>query len=326
MKTVLIPEDIAEVGKAYLRERGYSIRMGRGTDKASLLADIADVDAVLFRNEAYDKEILDAAKQVKVMARHGVGVDKVDLAHAEELGIWVTNGATSNSNSVAEMTIGFIIALGRNLLESNKAAHAADYGFRNRKAGMDLEGKTLALLGYGKIGKLVAKKAHYGLGMKVYAYDPLLDQMDKPDYVHKLDHFDDAFRIGDYVSAHYPASEQNNKTITIDQFRLMKQSAYFLNLARGEILVEADLLEALQQGLIAGAALDVMNDEPPKADNPLLAIEHLLLTPHNAALTSDAKIRMALFAAQGIDEVLSGKTPSWPVNNPPVPRASMEVL
>lgn len=326
MKTVLIPEDIAEVGKAYLRERGYAIRMGRGTDKASLIADIADVDAVLFRNEAYDRDVLDAAKNVKVMARHGVGVDKVDLAYAQELGIWVTNGATSNSNSVAEMTIGFIIALGRNLLESNKAAHAADYSFRNRKAGMDLEGKTLALLGYGKIGKLVAHKAYYGLGMKVCAYDPLMDQLDKPDYVQKLEHFDDAFRIGDYVSAHYPASEQNNKTITIKQFGLMKTSAYFMNLARGELLVEADLLEALNCGLIAGAALDVMDDEPPKTDNPLLGLESLLLTPHNAALTSDAKIRMALFAAQGIDEVLTGKVPSWPVNKPPVSRAHMEAL
>ncbi len=324
MKTVLIPEDIAEVGKTYLRERGYAIRMGRGTDKASLLGDIADVDAVLFRNEAYDRDVLEAAKNLKVMARHGVGVDKVDLACAEELGIWVTNGAASNSNSVAEMTIGFIIALGRNLLESNKAAHEADYGFRNRKAGMDLEGKSLSLLGYGKIGKLVAKKAYYGLGMQVYAYDPLLDQMDTPDYVQKLDHFDDAFCIGDYVSAHYPASEQNNKTITIKQFALMKKTSYFLNLARGELVVEDDLLEALQHGLIAGAALDVLDDEPPKADNPLLGIETLLLTPHNAALTSDAKIRMALFAAQGIDEVLTGKTPSWPVNKPPVPRVHME--
>lgn len=326
MKTVLIPEDIAEVGKAYLREKGYTIRMGRGTDTASLIADIADVDAVLFRNETYDRQVLEAAKNVKVMARHGVGVDKVDLACAEELGIWVTNGATSNSNSVAEMTIGFIIALGRNLLESNKAAHEADYAFRNRKAGMDLEGKTLALLGFGKIGKLVAHKAYYGLGMKVCAYDPLMNQLEKPDYVQKLEHFDDAFRIGDFVSAHYPAGGQNNRTITRRQFHLMKNTAYFMNLARGELLVEADLLEALKGQLIAGAALDVMDDEPPKRDNPLLSLETLLLTPHNAALTSDAKIRMALFAAQGIDEVLTGKIPSWPVNNPPVPRVHKEMV
>lgn len=106
----------------------------------------------------------------------------------------------------------------------------------------------------------------------------------------------------------------------------MKNTAYFMNLARGELLVEADLLEALKGQLIAGAALDVMDDEPPKRDNPLLSLETLLLTPHNAALTSDAKIRMALFAAQGIDEVLTGKIPSWPVNNPPVPRVHKEMV
>ena len=321
MKTVLIPEDISEEGKAYLRERGYTIRMGRGSDKASLLADIRDVDAVLFRNEAYDAQVLEAAENLKVMARHGVGVDKVDLEKAEELGIWVTNGAISNSNTVAEMTLCFIIALGRNLLESNKAAHEGDFGFRNRKVGVDLEGKTLALLGMGKIGKLVAMKAYYGLGMKVVAYDSRKEEIVFPDYVQRLDSFDDAFRIGDFVSAHYPANEKNNRTITINQFALMKKSAYFMNLARGELVVEKDLVEALQKGFIAGAALDVMDDEPPRKDNPLLAMEKVLLTPHNASLTSDCKIRMALHAAQGIDEVLSLQIPTWHVNHPKNPRS-----
>jgi len=326
MKTVLIPEDISEEGKAYLRERGYTIRMGRGSDKASLLADIRDVDAVLFRNEAYDAQVLEAAENLKVMARHGVGVDKVDLKKAEELGIWVTNGAISNSNTVAEMTLCFIIALGRNLLESNKAAHEGDFGFRNRKVGVDLEGKTLALLGMGKIGKLVAMKAYYGLGMKVVAYDSRKEEIVFPDYVQRLNNFDDAFRVGDFVSAHYPANEKNNRTITINQFALMKKSAYFMNLARGELLVEKDLVEALQKGLIAGAALDVMDDEPPRKDNPLLAMEKVSLTPHNASLTSDCKIRMALHAAQGIDEVLSLKIPTWPVNHPQSPRVPREAL
>lgn len=316
MKTVLIPQDVAEEGKAFLRERGYTIIMGKGTDKASLLADIAEVDAVLFRNEEYDEEILNAAKNLKVMARHGVGVDKVDLKKAAELGIWVTNGAGSNSNTVAEMTLGFIIALGRNLLESNLAAHEGDYEFRNRKVGVDLEGKTLALLGLGKIGRLVAQKAYYGLGMKVVAFDSRKDFIQYPEYVGRLDTFDDAFRVGDFVSAHYPANSTNNRTITIKQFALMKKSAYFMNLARGELVVEKDLVEALEKGMIAGAALDVIDDEPPKKDNPLLSMPQLLLTPHNAALTSDCMVRMSLCAAQGIDEVLSGKVPSWPVNHP----------
>jgi D-3-phosphoglycerate dehydrogenase len=317
----LIPEDIAEQGKQYLREKGYEIRMGRGTDKATLISDIADVDAVLFRNEAYDADILGAAKNLKVMARHGVGVDKVDLKKAEELGIWVTNGATSNSNTVAEMALCFIIALGRNLLASNQAAHQADWSFRNRVIGMDLEGKTLALLGLGKIGRLVARKAHFGLGMKVVAYDPRGSEIEFPEYVGKLEYFDQAFAIGDFVSAHYPANARNNRTITYSQFSLMQKHAYFMNLARGELVVEADLVRALQEGLLAGAALDVMDDEPPSKDHPLLQMPQVLLTPHNAALTADCRIRMALHAAQGIDEVLTGRAPSWPVNRPVEPRS-----
>ena len=321
---VLIPQDVAEEGKDFLIERGYSIRMGRGTDKASLLADIQDVDAVLFRNEAYDADILEAAKRVKVLARHGVGVDKVDLKRAEELGIWVTNGAISNSNTVAEMTLGFIIALGRNLVASNEAAHVADYDFRDRVISMELEGKTLALLGLGKIGKLVAQKAHYGLGMKIVAYDTNQAHLPFPSYVTQLSSFNEAFTVGDFVSAHYPAGGENHHSITKEQFSLMKPSAYFMNLARGELVVESDLVEALNEGRIAGAGLDVFEEEPPKRDNPLLAMENVLLTPHNAAMTAECRIRMSLHAAQGIDEVLSGKVPTWPMNRPEHPRRVRE--
>lgn len=316
MKTVLIPQDVAEEGKAFLRQKGYAIKMGRGTDKASLLRDVSEVDAILFRNEAYDAEILHAAKNLKVMSRHGVGVNLVDLKVAEELGIWVTNGPTSNSNTVAEMGIGFIVALGRNLLASNRAAHQGDFDFRNRTIGIDLQGKTLALIGMGKIGRLLAQKAHEGLGMNVVGYDSRTKEVSFPPYVERLETFDDAFRMGDFVSIHYPSSKANDKTVKLSQFQLMKKSAYFINLARGELVVEQDLVKALQMKLLAGAALDVFDDEPPKKDNPLLAFENVLLTPHNAALTSDCMIRMALHAAQGIDEVLTGKEPTWPVNHP----------
>lgn len=323
MKTVLIPEDVAEEGKAYLRERGYTIRMGRGTEKALLLEDVADVDAILFRNEAYDAEILEAAKQVKVISRHGVGVDKVDLSKAEELGIWVTNGPYSNSNSVSEMTLAFMLALARKLVAFNKASHDADFEMRKRIMGMGLEGKTLALLGLGKIGRLVAQKAYFGFSMQVVAYDPFTKEQDFPSYVGKLDSFDEAFRVGDFVSVHIPATRTNNKSITIEQFRLMKHSAYFMNLARGELVVESDLVQALQQGMLAGAALDVLEHEPFEKDNPLLALDNVLLTPHVASHTKECLGTMALHAAQGIDEVLSGHRPTWAANNPSNPRVDI---
>ncbi len=320
MYTVLIPQDISEEGKAYLRERGYTIRMGSGTDKASLLSDVGTVDAILFRNEAYDAEILEAAKHVKVISRHGVGVDKIDLKKAEELGIWVTNGPYSNSNTVAEMAICFMSALARKLVMFNKASHEGDFDIRNRVIGMGLAGKTLALLGLGKIGRLVAEKAYFGLSMRVVAYDPYTKDEDFPSYVEKLEDPDEAFVLGDFVSVHIPANETNNKSITYKQFSLMKDSAYFMNLARGELVVEEDLVLSLREGAFAGAALDVLDSEPFDKDSPLLAMDNVLLTPHIASHTSECLATMALHAAQGIDEVLSGRKPSWPVNAPALPR------
>lgn len=320
MNTILIPQDIAEEGKAYLREHGYTIRMGSGTDKASLLKDVPDVDAILFRNEMYDAEILQAAKKVKVLSRHGVGVDKIDLKKAEELGIWVTNGPYSNSNTVAEMTLACMLSLARKLTDFNKAAHDADFDSRNRMIGMGIEGKTLALLGMGKIGRLVAEKAYHGFSMHVVAYDPYTKDEDFPSFVERLATSDEAFTRGDFVSAHIPANEANNRSITIKQFRLMKQGSYFLNLARGELLVEEDLIQVLREGRIAGAALDVLDHEPFEKSNPLLELDNVLLTPHIASHTRECLTTMALHAAQGIVEVLSGNRPSWPVNNPLHPR------
>ncbi len=320
MYTVLLPGDIAEEGKAYLRDRGYTIRMGRGTDKASLLSDVGEVDAILFRNEAYDAQVLEAAKQVKVLSRHGVGVDNIDFRKAEELGIWVTNGPLSNANTVAEMTLAFMLALARKLILFNKAAHAGDFAIRTRDIGMGLASKTLALLGLGKVGRLVAEKAYFGFSMRVVAYDPYTKEEDFPSYVEKVDSSDAVFRAGDFVSVHIPANKNTNKSITKKQFSLMKESAYFMNLARGELVVEEDLIEALTEHRIAGAALDVLACEPFDKDNPLLTMENVLLTPHIASHTSECLATMALHAAQGIDEVLSGKKPSWPVNNPASPR------
>lgn len=319
MKTILIPQDVAEEGKEYLQDYGYRIKMGSGTDRASLLIDVQEVDAILFRNETYDAEVLNNAHHVQVMGRHGVGVDKVDLETAENLGIWVTNGPHSNTHAVAELTIGFIIALGRNLLASNQAMHMGDYDYRNRMISHSIEGKTLALLGFGKIGKLVAHKAHFGLGMHVVAYDSCKTR-EFPDYVHRLESSHEAFQIGDFVSIHYPANKENNHSVSIRELSLMKRSAYFLNLARGELVIEEDLIAALETHLIAGAGLDVFAKEPPDADNPLLKMDQVLLTPHNAALTTDCMVKMALDAARGIHEVLSGNEPSWPVNRPVKPR------
>ena len=173
-KKVLIPSDISQPGKDYLAEKGYTIKMGRGTDEQTILEDVADCDALLARNEHITRAIMEAAPRLKVISKHGVGLDKIDLDAARELNIWVTNGPLSNTVAVAEHTMMLILACAKKLVFFDRAARRGDYDIRNRVKGMDLEGKTLGLLGLGKIGHMVAKKAINGFGMEVIGYDPFL--------------------------------------------------------------------------------------------------------------------------------------------------------
>lgn len=167
---VLIPSDISQPGKDYLRERGYVIKMGRGIDEQTIMEDAADCDALLARNEHITRGIMEAAPHLKVISKHGVGLDKIDLDAARDLNIWVTNGPLSNTVAVAEHTMMLILACAKKLVLFDKAIRNGDYEIRNRVKGMDLEGKTLGLLGLGKIGHMVAKKAINGFGMKVLGY------------------------------------------------------------------------------------------------------------------------------------------------------------
>lgn len=315
---VLIPQDIAAEGKNYLLQRGYGIKMGSGITVDAIKRDAADCDAILARTAPFPAEVLEAAPRLKVIGRHGVGVDNIDVTAADRLGIWVTNAPLSNSNTVAEIALGLIIALGRQLTYCERELRKGHFEIRNKIRGMDLEGKTLGIVGLGKIGRLVAAKARLGLGMKILAYDPYVAGDAAPEGVEMTASWQEIFARPDFVTLHLPYA--GKKIVGMAEFSLMKPSAYFINVARGELLNEEDLVEALNAKKIAGAALDVFAQEPPQSDNPLLAMENVIVSPHNAALTAECAIRMAEHAAIGIDEVLSGKTPSWPVNRPPAPR------
>jgi len=315
---VLIPQDISQVGKDYLLERGYEIKMGSGITEKELMKDVEDCDAILARTASFTANVIKSGKKLKVIGRHGVGFDNVDIKVAEELGIWVTNAPESNANSVAEHTLGLIIACARNLVRADTAFRNGDFEIRNKLNGSDLEGKTLGLLGVGRIGTMVAKKAAFGLGMKVIGYDPFLTQENVIPEIELSSKWEYVLENADFISAHMPVTASTKGIIGKKEFKMMKSTAYFINCARGEVVSEAELIEALQTNEIAGAGLDVFAEEPPAKDNPLFQLENVILSPHNAALTKEATIRMALHAAMGIDEVLSGKKPKWPVNNPKI--------
>ena len=313
---MLIPQDIVEEGKDWLRQRGYEIKMGSGIMPADIARDVADCDAILARTASFPAEVFEAGPKLRVIARHGVGYDNIDVARATELGIWVTYAPESNANSVAEHAIGCIIALARHFLPIDRETRAGHWEIRNKMTGSDLEGKTLGVAGLGKIGRRVATKAFQGLDMKIVGYDPYLTAEQFPDFVTPAKTLEELFSSSDFVSLHMPGGVKTKGIVNRKVLSLMKKTAYLINASRGDVVDETDLLAALKDGTIAGAALDVLAHEPPDGDDPLLSVDNVLLTPHSAALTREAMTRMALHAAQGIDEVLTGKRPTWPVNEP----------
>ncbi len=315
---VLIPQDITAAGKNYLLEKGYEIKMGSGITTEAISKDVADCDAILVRTAQIPAEVLKAGKKLKVIGRHGIGVDNIDVEAATELGIYVTYAPLSNANSVAEHVIGFIVALARNMVRVDREFRSGDFEIRNRVKGTDLEGKVLGLIGLGRIGTMVARKAALGLGMKVIGYDPYVKKDQSAKEIEVMDKWDSVFQNSDFISLHMPATKETKGSVGKKEFEMMKPQAYFINAARGEVVNEAELIEVLQQKKIAGAALDVFEKEPPEKDNPLFKLDNVIVTPHNAALTQESMDRMGLHAAIGIDEVLSGKKPSWPVNTPKI--------
>jgi D-3-phosphoglycerate dehydrogenase len=313
---VMIPQDVAQPGKDYLRDRGYEIKMGSGITPEAIAADVVDCEAILARTALYPAKVLEAGKKLKVISRHGVGYDNIDVARATELGIWVTFAPESLSNTVAEHVIGCIFTLARNFMQLDREMRAGNWGIRDKPLGTDLAGKVLGIVGLGRIGRRVAQKASQGLDMKVVGYDPFLKQEQMAEFATPVTSMDDVFSVADFVTVHIPGGASTRGIVGKKLFALMKKTAFFINASRGDVVVEADLIEALRNGTIAGAAIDVYEKEPPQKDNPLMSMSNVLLTPHNASQTRECMIRMALHAAQGIDEVLSGKRPTWPVNDP----------
>lgn len=315
MATIYIPQAVAQAGETYLRNLGYTIKQGDDVSEEAMIRDVADCDAMLVRTCLCTAPVLKAGTNLKIVARHGVGYDNIDIRTAEELGIWVTNTPRALSDSVAEYTLAAILAAVKNIPACSRALYAGDYFYKNSHKGMDLAGKTLGIVGFGRIGRAVAQKAHFGLGMEILAFSRTLTQEQAPDYVTVCD-LNTLLARSDVVSLHIPGGEQNRNLISDAAFDRMKDGAILVNVARGEVLDAQALIRALDSGKLRCAVLDVQSQEPPEKDDPLLTRPDVLLTPHMASNTQEAMDRMALHAAQQIHKVLSGQQPDWPVNNP----------
>ena len=310
---VLIPQPILPAGYEYLRKHGYEAVDGRGFTEEDIITDIRDCDALIVRTARITRQIFDAAPKLKILARPGAGYDGVDLAAAREHGVLVCTAGGANAISVAELTIFYMLYCSRNF---KKVQNLYLQDYRQAKMGVpktELEGKTLGLVGLGNIGKLVAQKAALGFDMTVLAYDPFAKGAGLPDYIRMVEDRDEIFKRSDYVSLHVPATTETVHSVSDREFGLMKPTAYLINAARGSIVDEAALYRALQEEKIAGAGLDVLEQEPIDPSNPLVAMDNVLTAPHIGGATKEASSRSSVACAQAIDDFFSGRTPKFVV-------------
>jgi D-3-phosphoglycerate dehydrogenase len=313
MKKILVTltkkeQEIAErviadftAGKAL---RVVSVYSPMSMDRASLLAEIADTDGYLFGLEGLDEELFRAAKQLKVVCKHGVGVDNVDRAAAARHGVTVTNCPGQNSNAVAELVLGLLIALARDIPQLDADMKR---GICASRSGREVSGKTLGIVGMGAIGKILARYAH-AIGMKVLTYDVIRDERAAAEYGFEYTDLDRVLRDADYVSLHVPLTEATRGLIDRAKLRLMKPTACIINAARGGVVVEDDLYDALMAGEIAGAAIDSFQDEPPTGSK-LLTTPKVIALPHIGAATDEATTRTMRYSFANIWKVLEGKAP-----------------
>jgi len=274
---------------------------------------IGEYDAILLRSRTkLTGDIIDAGKNLKVIGRAGIGVDNIDLKAATEHGIIVVNAPGSNSLSVVELTIGHMISLARKLVEADKHVRSGQW---NRKAfkGVELMGKTLGLIGFGRIGSEVARRAQV-FGMDVITYDPYVNKKIADEMgVKVVETKEDVLKNADFISIHALLTDETRGMIAGPEFEIMKDSAYIINCARGGIVDEKALYEALKDGKIKGAALDVYESEPP-AGSPLLELDNVVFTPHVGASTKEAQMRAGTVAAEQMLTALRGERPQFLVN------------
>ncbi len=276
-------------------------------ERAALLEAVVDADAMIIRSGVTaDAELINSAPQLKAIARAGVGVDNVDLAAATAQGVVVMNTPGGNTISTAEHSIGLMLALSRHIPQGHQSLAEGRW---ERKAftGVELKGKTLGIIGLGRIGQAIAARAQV-FEMNVIAHDPYLPPEVAAAMNAPLLALNEVYASSDYLSLHALVTDETRGMINAESIGRMKRGIRIINAARGALINAADLAAALQSGQVAGAALDVYEQEPPPADHPLIGLPNVVHTPHLAASTSDAQVTVAVEAAQlVIDFLLHGK-------------------
>ncbi|KAF0198070.1 MAG: D-3-phosphoglycerate dehydrogenase [Bacillota bacterium] len=271
---------------------------------------IARAEALFVRTGVIPYELVGQCRGLKVIALHGVGVDQVDVKAATEAGIYVTNAPGGNAQAVAEFTFALMLSAMRQIPRANQFVKHGQWDTA-RTVGRELRGKKLGIIGLGNIGELVALLAH-AFGMDVVYWD----RVDQGSEVAKLVTEDELFKTADIVSVHVGLNDSTRGFIDRSHLSLMKHDAWLINTARGGVIVQADLIQALEEQWFAGAALDVFEQEPLTSYSPFLQLSNVILTPHMAGSSKECLMRLAEVAGKDISAVLKGNKPQYAVNQP----------
>jgi D-3-phosphoglycerate dehydrogenase / 2-oxoglutarate reductase len=321
LSKVLVREEIAEAGIRLLRDRGFEVDVDGDSDLAET---IGRYDAIIVRSATkVTADLIARGDNLKVIGRAGVGIDNVDVEAATRRGIVVANAPESTVISAAEHTIGLLVALTRNIPQAHAALKQGRWE-RKTYGGVELADKTLGVLGFGRIGQQVARRAA-GLGMRVVAYDPFVS----PDRfrelgVERFENEDDVYSAADFLTLHLPLTDETRESINANAFGKMRNGVRIVNAARGALVDEGYLLDALKSGKVGGAALDVFSSEP--YSGPLLELDNVVVTPHLAASTEEAQDRAGVIIAEQVAAALQGGLVSNAVNIPVIGAEDLEVL
>ncbi len=308
MFKILVADTISDSGISVFQSHNghFKLDIQSKLDLESLKKAAADVDAIIVRSETrITAEVLSACKKVKIVGRAGVGVDNIDVQAASKQGVIVVNVPDGNTISAAEHTVAMLLAVSRNIPQANASLKAGEWK-RSQFTGTELQGKVLGLIGLGRIGREVAKRCQ-SFGMSILGYDPYASDEYAKNFNIKLTTLDEMYAAADYITVHVPLNDTTKHMLNAKTMKKLKQGVRLINCARGGIIDEKALAEAVASGHVKGAAIDVFEEEPPKKDNPLLGQPNIIVTPHLGASTEEAQVKVAQELAETLrDFFLTG--------------------
>jgi len=320
---VLVADPIATEGIEILR-KGADVDVKTGLKPEELLAIIGEYEGLMVRSETkVTAKVIEAGKKLQVIARAGVGIDNIDVEAATQRGIVVVNAPTANTMAAAEHSIALMLAMSRNIPQAHESLKGGAWK-RQNFVGVEVRNKTLGIVGLGNVGSEVARRVQ-GFQMKVLGYDPYVSPEHARNLRVELVPLEQIIREADFITLHLPLTPQSKNMIGAKEISIMKPTVRIINCARGGLIDEQALDQALREGKIAGAALDVFAQEPPK-DSPLLKNERVIVTPHLGASTQEAQANVAIDAAEQIVSVLNGQPVRYAVNAPLISAEMMPIL